>query len=104
MLFVGPDVHWRQSTFCVLDGNGRHLRARAARGTWDKVLAELGKVRRPFAICFETTRGYGHLHEQLGRMARRVVAAHPGQLRPIFRSRRKNDRADATKLAKGRVP
>ncbi len=26
--------------------------------------------------------------------------AHPGQLRLIFRSRRKNDRVDATKLAK----
>ena len=24
MLYVGLDVHWKQSTFCVLDGNGRH--------------------------------------------------------------------------------
>jgi transposase len=33
-------------------------------------------------------------------MARRVVVAHPGQLRLIFRSKRKNDRVDAEKLAK----
>ncbi len=41
-------------------------------------------------------------------MARRVVVAHAGQLRLIFRSKRKNDRADAEKLAKllflGEVP
>lgn len=88
MLFVGLDVHWKQSTFCVLDGNGRHLRTRAVHGTWDKVLCELAKVKRPFAVCFEATSGYGYLHQQLSRMARRVVVAHPGQLRPIFRSRR----------------
>jgi len=41
-------------------------------------------------------------------MARRVVVAHPGQLRLIFRSKRKNDRVDAHKLATllflGQVP
>jgi len=100
MLFVGLDVHWKQSTFCVLDGNGRHLRTHAVRGTWDKVLAELAKVKRPFVICFEATSGYGYLHEQLRKISRRVVVAHPGQLRLIFRSRRKSDRVDAMKLAK----
>ena len=33
-------------------------------------------------------------------MARRVAVAHPGQLRLIFRAKRKNDRVDARKLAK----
>ncbi len=100
MVYVGPNVHWRQSTFCILDGNGRHLRTRAIRGTWDKVLTELARVKGLLAICFEATRGYGYLHEQLRTMTKRVVVAHPGQLRLIFRSRRKNDRADAAKLAK----
>ena len=95
MLHVGLDVHWRQSTFCVLDGNGRHLRTRAIRGTWDKVLPEMAKIKRPFAVCFEATTRYGYLHEQRSRMAKWVVVAHPGQLRRIFRSRRKSDRVDA---------
>ena len=41
-------------------------------------------------------------------MAARVIVAHPGQLRLIFRSKRKHDRVDAEKLAKllylGEVP
>ena len=100
MLFVGLDVHWKQSTFCVLDGNGRHLRTHAVRGTWDKVLQELAKVKKPFAVCFEAASDYGYLYEHLNRIAQRVVVAHPGQLRLIFRSRRKSDRVDARKLAK----
>jgi transposase len=40
------------------------------------------------------------LFERLTAIARRVVVAHPGQLRLIFRSKRKNDRVDAEKLAK----
>jgi len=100
MLYVGLDVHARQSTFCVLDLNGRHLRTHAIRGRWDKVLAELAAMKRPFAVCFEATSGYGYLHEQLRKMAKRVVVAHPGQLRLIFRSKRKSDRVDAAKLAK----
>jgi len=44
--------------------------------------------------------GYGVLAERLGKMAPKLVVAHPGQLRLIFRAKRKNDRVDAGKLAK----
>lgn len=100
MRYVGLDVHWRQSTFCVLDENGRKQRSRTIRGSWDRVLAEIAKVKRPFTVCFEASTGYGYLYERLGKMAQRVAVAHPGQLRLIFRSKRKNDRVDAEKLAK----
>jgi len=100
MRYVGLDVHWRQSTICVLDSRGRKLSVQTIRGGWSKVLEELGKSRKPFAICFEASSGYGYLFEQLAVIARRVVVAHPGQLRLIFRSKRKNDRVDAEKLAK----
>ena len=56
--------------------------------------------RRAGQICFEATCGYGPLHDALAKFASRVVVAHPGRLRLIFRSKRKNDRVDAQKLAK----
>ena len=37
---------------------------------------------------------------ELPNHAQRVVVAHPGELRSIFRSKRKNHRLDAKKLAK----
>jgi len=51
-------------------------------------------------VCFEATCGYGYLYDELAKIAERVVMAHPGQLRLIFRSKRKSDRVDALKLAK----
>lgn len=100
MHYVGLDVHKRQSTFCVLDEHGRKLMTRTIRGPWHKVIAELGHVKKPFEICFEASTGYGFLYDALGQVAERVVVAHPGHLRLIFRSVRKNDRLDAAKLAK----
>jgi len=58
------------------------------------------QVPKPFAICYEASCGYGYLHDQLARRAERVTVAHPGQLRLIFRSKKKHDRIDAAKLAK----
>jgi transposase len=44
--------------------------------------------------------GYGHFHDLLSPLAARVLVARPGQLRLIFRSKGKNDRNDAERLAK----
>jgi transposase len=51
-------------------------------------------------LCYEASCGYGHLHDRLARFAQRIVVAHPGHLRLIYRSKQKNDRLDAGKLAK----
>jgi transposase len=69
-------------------------------GAWDKVIGELGMIKCDFAVCYEASTGYGYIYDRLIGMARKVVVAHPGQLRLIFKSKRKNDRADAEKLAK----
>jgi transposase len=62
----------------------------------------------PLAVCFECSTGYGVFYERLCTLASRVEVAHPGQLRLIFRAKKKNDRVDAEKLAKllflGEVP
>jgi transposase len=108
MRYLGIDVHQSISMVCVLDENGHKESQFTVRGRWPKLIEALARVPRPFAVCFEASTGYGFLYEALSRMAERVVVAHPGQLRLIFRSKRKNDRVDAEKLAKllflGEVP
>lgn len=103
MLYVGLDYHLRSSTICVLDGNGKKTIQRTIKGRWPRVIEELEKIkkkdRQQMAICFEASCGGGHLHDKLSAIARRVVVAHPGQLRLIFRSKKKSDRVDAAKLA-----
>jgi len=108
MWYIGLDVHWRTSSVCILDGNGNRVKQEMVKGSWQKLLAYFRKLLRPFVVCYEATCGYGYLYDALRRMSRRVVVAHPGQLRLIFRSKRKNDRIDAERLAKllylGEVP
>lgn len=108
MYYVGLDVHQKRSVLCILDENGQRVKQIVIRGPWPKLFEVLATIDRPFAICYEASCGYGYLHDRLSRLAQRVVVAHPGQLRLIFRSKRKNDRVDAEKLAKllylGEVP
>jgi len=100
MLHIGLDAHYRTSSICILDKSGRKVKQETIRGSWRKVVARLGRLTEPFGICFEASCGYGPLHDALSKIASRVVMAHPGQLRLIFRASRKNDRIDAEKLAK----
>jgi len=100
MRYVGLDVHYGTSTYCVLDENGREVQCETVRGHWPKLLERLKTLTGRWTICFEATCGYGYLYRELSRLAERVVVAHPGHVRLIFRAKRKNDRIDARKLAK----
>jgi len=101
MHYVGLDVHERRSSLHILDDHGKRVKALEVRGGWPRVMDEVTRsVPRPFAVCYEASCGYGYLYERLAPLAARVAVAHPGQLRLIYRSKRKNDRVDAAKLAK----
>jgi transposase len=100
MLSIGLDVHERTSSLCILDASGRIVKELTVRGHPRKVIEWLRTLDEPFQICFEVSTNYGWLYDQLQALAVRVFAAHPGRLRLIFKSRRKNDRIDARRLAK----
>ena len=102
MLTIGLDTHLRTSTLCILDARGRQINTRTIRGHWSKTVDHIRKLGERFRVVFEASCGYGPLHDALVALpgAVRVVVAHPGRLRLIFRSKRKNDRVDAQKLAK----
>ena len=99
MWSVGLDFHQRSSMICILDEHGKGVKTMPVNGGWPAVVTMLKGLDHPFAVCYEASCGYGHLYDQLKRVAKRVVVAHPGQLRLIFRSKKKNDRVDAKKLA-----
>lgn len=101
MLYVGLDYHLRTSSVCILDEDGKVVKQQTIRGRVKEVVGELGRLEGgPVEVVFEATGGYGPLYEGLAGVARRVVMAHPAGLALIWKSRRKNDRVDAQKLAK----
>ena len=100
MYYVGLDVHKSQVTMCVLDKSGEVAMRRVIHGGTSAVVRALGGVKGRVAVCFEASQGAGHFRDALRGAAERVVVANPMQLRLIAKSKRKNDKADAEKLAK----
>jgi transposase len=99
MLHVGLDIHSSRITICALDERGQVVHRSQVRGL-EEMLATLKGLPDRFEVCYEASCGYGHYHDVLRPLASRVLVAHPGQLRLIFRSKNKNDRNDAERLAK----
>jgi transposase len=107
MLHVGLDIHSRHIAICVLNESGQLVHRSQVR-TIDQMMRILERLPDRFEVCYEASCGYGHYHDLLCPLAVRVLVAHPGQLRLIYRSKNKNDRKDAERLAKllylGEVP
>ena len=107
MFHVGLDVHLKYITVCILDSNGQ-VYQRCTLNSIGEVVEKLMQLPEPFQVCYEASTGYGFVYEALNPVANHVAVAHPGSLRLIYRSSKKNDRADALKLAKllfiGEVP
>jgi transposase len=99
MLYVGLDIHNTRISVCALNQTGQVVRRAQVRGIED-MLRVLGGLGDRFDVCYEASCGYGHYHDLLRPLAARVLVAHPAQLRLIFRSKHKNDRNDAERLAK----
>jgi transposase len=99
MFYVGLDIHTKRIAFCVLSEKGQLVQRGQVRGLQD-VLRILQDLPDRFEVCYEASCGYGYFHDLLQPLAARVLVAHPGQLRLIFRSKNKNDRNDAERLAK----
>lgn len=104
MLTVGIDAHHRFYAACVLDENGKMIKEKSIRGGVEEVAGWVGALGAPARVCYEASLGYGELHDALRATAvagvgTEVKVAHPGHLRAIFRSKKKNDRIDARKLA-----
>jgi transposase len=108
MLYVGLDIHAKRSSMCILNDDGKIVKQELIQGPWPKVIDRVGEIGQPFSVCYEASCGYGHVYDRIAPLASHVAVAHPGQLRLIFRSKKKHDRVDAAKLGKllylGEVP
>ena len=99
MYHVGLDVHLKYITVCVLNDNGK-VHQRCTLHSIGEVVALLSGLPGPCQVCYEASTGYGFVFDALSPVAQHIAVAHPGLLRLIYRSKQKNDRADALKLAK----
>jgi transposase len=85
MFYVGLDIHTKHISICALNETGQVVRRTRVRGI-QEMLGVLSGLPDRFEVCYEASCGYGHFHDLLCPLAARVLVAHPGQLRLIFRS------------------
>jgi transposase len=98
--YIGLDIHAKTTSICILNAHGKMVKEETIKGPWSHLFKRLDQIKKPFAICYEASNGYGYLYDHFSKRSACVTVAHPGQLRLIFRSKRKSDRIDARKLAK----
>lgn len=95
MYYVGLDIHQRSTSVEILDCNGKLVKRGEWKLPWPQLADQLEKdAPAPFAVCFEASCGYGFLFEEFSKVAQMVKAAHPGSLRLIYKSKRKNKRVE----------
>src|SRR5262249_31687267 len=99
MFDVGLDIHTKHISICALSETRQVVHRSRVRSIAEMMHILKGLPDR-FEVCYEASCGYGHFHDVLRPLAARVLVAHPGQWRLIFRSRNKNDRNDAERLAR----
>jgi hypothetical protein len=103
MLYVGLDVHSKQSSLCILNSAGGTVNEIQLKGPRSAVVDRLRQLDQPFSICYEASCGYGHLYESLRPLAAHVAVAHPGKLRLISNSKQKNGAALSPPEDTGRI-
>ena len=91
MLYVGLDVHSRQSSLCILNAGGGVVNRFDVKGPRAAVVDRLRRIDEPFSVCYEASCGYGHLYESIRPLAAHVAvardsAAAMGSLTVVTRS------------------
>jgi hypothetical protein len=90
----GLDIHTKRIFVCV-ERDGASRPSVSGAGYRGNDASPQGLPDR-FELWYEVSCGYGHSYDLL----RPLAVAHPGRLRLIFRSKNKNDRNGAERLAK----
>ena len=89
MFYIGLDIHTTHITICILDKNGKLFQQHQVKQV-DQMMEVLNRVPDQYQVCYEASTSYGRFYELLKPLSARVAVAHPGLLRLIFRSKKKN--------------
>lgn len=97
--YVGLDVHKKTIAYCIKTVSGKTVRQGVV-GTERKALRQwLAELPGPWMGALEATLFTGWIYDFLKPHAVELKVAHPEMLKAITAAKKKNDRADAEKLA-----
>lgn len=99
MHYIGLDIHKKVIAFCIktwrgeMVNQGKIQATRKALGTW------VENLPKPWTAAMEATLFTGWIYDHLKPYGYKIMVAHPEMLKAITAAKKKNDNADAEKIA-----
>ena len=97
--YIGLDVHKKTIAFCIKTLSGRNVRQGVVNAERNALRHWLAELSCPWMGAIEATLFTGWIYDFLKPHAVELKVAHPEMLKAITAAKKKNDRADAEKLA-----
>jgi hypothetical protein len=99
MFYVGLDIHLRRIAVCVLNESGQIVRRTQVRTT-PELTEILESLPDRFEVCYESELRLRPFPRHPPTPGRANAGGSPGSTAIVYRSKNKNDRQDAERLAK----
>lgn len=97
--YIGLDVHKKSIAFCIKTVSGKTVRQGIVNAERMALRQWLAELPGPWMGALEATMFTGWIYDFLKPHAVELKVAHPEMLKAITAAKKKNDRADAEKLA-----
>ena len=97
--YIGLDVHKKTIAYCVKSVGGKTMRQGVVSAERNELRQWLADLPGPWMGAMEATLFTGWIYDFLRPHAVELKVAHPEMLKAITAAKKKNDRADAEKLA-----
>jgi transposase len=99
MHYIGLDIHKKIVAFCVKTKNGDLISHGKIPATRQGLNKWMDKLPNPWTVAMEATLFTGWIYDHLKPHASKIMVAHPEMLKAITSAKKKNDKADAEKIA-----
>ena len=99
MHYIGLDIHKKIIAFCIKTISGQIISQGTISATRKALMDWIKFLPQPWTVAMEATLFTGWIYDFLEPHAYKAVVAHPEMLKAITAAKKKNDKADAEKIA-----
>lgn len=97
--YAGLDIHKKTITICMKDKEGKIIRQSTIKARPQSIADWVAEAPKPFSVLMEATLFSGWIYDEFKKYSKDVRAGNPAQMSYIAKSKHKDDKLDAEKLA-----
>lgn len=97
--YIGLDIHKKMIVWCMKDHSGCLVKQGEVKATRTALQKWVADLPHPWVAAMEATLFTGWVYDFLSPFAQELKVAHPEMLKAITAAKKKNDQADAERIA-----